>query len=449
MGDLALNIAATGIAVQQVGMDTVAQNLANANTPGYVRESPDIVTNPGGDAAGIGDGARVATITQAGNALLFTNVQQTQAALSQSTALQQVLSGVQAAFPEPSQSGLAAQLAGFWQAWDAIAQNPSALAPRTEVVDLAQNLATSFNQAATALTNLQDNAATQLSQTVSQANTLLSEIAQLNVQVTATEGAGAPAGALIDQRNTLVQQLAQATGAVARPMPDGTVTVAVGGITLVQGSFADTLQVTGNAGATEVRATTSGVALPASGGTVAGLLAAVNQYLPAYQAQLDTAANALASTVNGQLALGYTAAGTSGASLPLFIGTGAAGLAVNPQLVADPQQIAASATATLPDATNDGANAQAMAELSNSVTGPDQAYRSLIQGMGAQLQAVNNQVQAQTSVANAAQQNLQAAAGVSPDQEMVAMLAYQQAYEASAKVVSAAQAAVQALLAAT
>ena len=81
--------------------------------------------------------------------------------------------------------------------------------------------------------------------------------------------------------------------------------------------------------------------------------------------------------------------------------TGAAGLTVNAAVVDDPQLIAASDTATLPDATNNGGNAQAMAELFNVPTGPDQQYQSLIQGLGSQVQAMNNQVTAQTSVANA------------------------------------------------
>jgi flagellar hook-associated protein 1 FlgK len=203
--------------------------------------------------------------------------------------------------------------------------------------------------------------------------------------------------------------------------------------------------VSGAAGSTVITASTSGVNIPASGGHASGLLAAINQYLPAYQSQLDTVANNLAAKVNGQLAAGFTATGAAGT--PLFTGTGAAGLTVSASIVANPQLIAASGTATLPDATNNGANAQAMAEQFNVAGGPDQSYQSFIQGLGAQLQNTNNQVQAQTSVANAAKQNLQAVAGVNPDQEMVHMLTTQQAYQASAKLISTVSVMMQALLA--
>jgi len=55
-------------------------------------------------------------------------------------------------------------------------------------------------------------------------------------------------------------------------------------------------------------------------------------------------------------------------------------------------------------------------------------------------------VQAQTSVANAAQQNLQAIQGVNTNDQMVQMLTYQQAYQASAKLISTVDTMMQALI---
>ncbi len=660
MGDLALNIAASGLAAQQTAMETVSENLSNANTPGYVRETPNMVTTPGGNMLGVGDGVRVLGVTQPNDVLLATNAQQAEGALYQSTSLQQVLQGVQAAFPEPNGPGISADLSAFWQSWDSIAQNPSAAAPRTGMLDMAENLATDFNQASAQLTNQQGSAVSQLTSTVQEANTQLADVASLNGQITATEGAGSPANSLIDQRNNLVDQLAQEIGAIAQPMSDNTVTLRVGGISLVQGTWSDTLQVQGNLGNTQVIAQTSDAALPASGGTIAGILAALNQYLPQYQSELDGAANALITTVNNQLSSGYTSNGvpggavveppsetsyglaslaaggglalgnhsvtisqapaaastsgtfdldnvssstpvvvtagtndtldvtvngtpyaltiapgtyTSGSDLlsavqaaiansspagassalqaglngsgnlvfatvdqgssqslqvsggdglatlglsvmgspatgtdavvsvdghsttlstvapggtysltsgtggaldvtiagsssqtyvssPLmatgsfsadvpgsfFQGANATTITVNQAYIDDPNLVAASATGNLPDATNNGGNAQAVADMYDSPTGPDQAYRSLVQGMGSQVQSTDNQVQAQSAVAQSAQQNLQSITGVDTNDEMVKMLNYQQAFQASAKLISTVDSMMQALL---
>jgi len=446
MGDLALSIAASGLNAQQTAMDTISENLTNANTPGYISEKVDLTANAGGDLLGVGDGVRVVGVSQNGDGLLATNAQQSQGVLSQSTSLQEVLQGAQAVFPEPSSSGISADLSTFWQSWDAISQDPSNPAPRTAVVDLAQSLASDFQQASQQLSNLQSNAQSQVTTSVATANTMLQQVATLNGQITTTEGSGAPANALIDQRNQILNELASSIGAVGVSQPNGTMNVDVGGVTLVQGTWSDTVTSTGGAGTMHLVAQASGVTIAASSGSVAGQLAAINQYLPAYQSQLDATANDLASTVNTQLAAGYTATGASGSGDPLFQGSGAAGLTVNAAIVNNPQLIAASSTGTLPDATNDGGNAQAMAELYNAPTGPDVNYQSLIQGLGSQVQAVNNQVQAQTSVANASQENLQSVEGVNTNDEMVQMLTYQQAYQASAKLVSTVDTMMQSLI---
>jgi flagellar hook-associated protein 1 FlgK len=244
-------------------------------------------------------------------------------------------------------------------------------------------------------------------------------------------------------------QLASSIGAVGVLQPNGTTNVDVGGVTLVQGTWSDAIKTTGGTGNMSLVAQASGATVPMSAGSVAGQLAAINQYLPAYQTQLDNAANSLASTVNTQLAAGYTATGASGSGYPLFQGSGAAGLSVNTAISGNPQLIAASSTSTLPDATNDGGNAQAMAELYNTTGGPDQQYQALVQGLGSQVAAVNSQVQSQTSVANAAQDNLQSIEGVNTNDEMVQMLTYQQAYQASAKLVSTVDTMMQSLISAS
>ena len=387
MGDLALSIAASGIDAQQTAMETISENLTNANTPGYVSESVQQAPNPGGDLLGVGDGVRTVAVTRNSDNLLATNAQQTQGTLSQTTSLQQILQGAQSAFSEPSSSGIAAALSSFWQSWDAINQNPSNLAPRTQVVDQAQDLVSDFQQASQQLADLSSNAQSQVATTVSQTNQLLGQIATLNSQIATTEGSGSPANSLLDEQNQIMGELATNIGAVGVVQPNGTLNVNVGGITLVQGSWSDTISVSGGAGNMTLTAEASGAKIPASAGAVAGQLAAINQYLPAYQSQLNATANALASTVNTQLAAGYTATGAPGSDYPLFEGSGAAGLSLNSAVTANPQLIAASDTATVPAATNNGANAQAMAEQYNSPTGPDSQYQALIQGLGAQVQA--------------------------------------------------------------
>ncbi len=461
MSNLSLDIAASALAAQQAGMDTVAQNLANANTPGYVAERPALTTNPPGDLLGVGTGVRVVGITQVPDQLAQTANQQAQGSLAQATALQQVLSQAQATFPEPNGQGISTQLANFWSAWDAIAQNPGSQAPYTQVVNMAQGLATSLQQASSQLSQTASDTSAQLSTLVANDNNLLSQIAQINTQIASVRGGGGSANSLIDQQNELAGQLASDLGATATTQPDGTMSVTVGGSTLVQGATVDTLKVgsvpaTGGGTATAVVNTANNVALQVSSGAAAGYLNAVNSYLPGYQKSLDGVAQALATTVDTQLAGGYTTtAGTTGD--PLFVKSGTSGagatttgitaatIAVNPSVVANPQGTLGVSSVS-GSANNDASVAQSLAEQGTSPTGPDQAYTSLIQGLGTDVQGVNAQVSSQTSLANAATQNLQEVAGVNTDQQMVAMLSYQHAYQAAAQVVSVTNTMVQSLL---
>ncbi len=454
--DEAMSIAASSLNAERVAMTATSENVANAQTPGYVAETAQVSTLPGGDSLGVGDGVEVTTVSQATNALLAANNWQAQGALANLGSLQQSLTAIEDVFPlasEPSTSAsstttnasLSGQLANFWSAWDAIAEAPSSLAPRTEIVNMAQGLVTSLSEAATQLTQVQTNSTEQLGNQVEQVNSLLSQVAELNQSIVTTEGSGASANQLVDQLNAAVSTLSELAGVDVRMLGNGTAAVSIGGVAVVQGDNAATLSLSTTGGVTSVVANPGGVTAPISSGSMAGLLSSLNRYLPDYRQQLDTVADDLASTVNSRLAAGYTASGTSGATDPLFVGTGAAGLTVNPAVVADPMLLAASGTAGAA-AANDGSNAQAVAELGTVTTGPDAAYQTLVQSIGADTQNVNSQLEAQTSVANQAEQAQQAVSGVNMTQELTNLVTFQQNYEASAKLMTVVDATVQSLL---
>jgi len=454
--DEAMSIAASSLNAERVAMTATSENVANAQTPGYVAETAQVSTLPGGDSLGVGDGVEVTTVSQATNALLAANNWQAQGALANLGSLQQSLTAIEDVFPlasEPSTSAsstttnasLSGQLANFWSAWDAVAEAPSSLAPRTEIVNMAQGLVTSLSEAATQLTQVQTNSTEQLGNQVEQVNSLLSQVAELNQSIVTTEGSGASANQLVDQLNAAVSTLSELAGVDVRMLGNGTAAVSIGGVAVVQGDNAATLSLSTTGGVTSVVANPGGVTAPISSGSMAGLLSSLNRYLPDYRQQLDTVADDLASTVNSRLAAGYTASGTSGATDPLFVGTGAAGLTVNPAVVTDPMLLAASGTAGAA-AANDGSNAQAVAELGTVTTGPDAAYQTLVQSIGADTQNVNSQLEAQTSVANQAEQAQQAVSGVNMTQELTNLVTFQQNYEASAKLMTVVDATVQSLL---
>lgn len=404
-----------------------------------------------------------------------------------------------------SNSSIAGQLANFWSSFDSIAQDPSGSAPRTQVINQATGLAQSLNEASTQLTQLATNTVGQLQGQLGQVNQLLTQAAKLNGQIAATAGGGGSPNQLVDQLNQVVGQLGQLAGVSVHTQADGEATINIAGFAVVQGDQATGLSLqTGSGTITSAQAaqlqipagttyTTAsvvptngsppvpvkGVSVPVTGGTIGGLLSGLGAdgTIASYQGQLNAVAGDLASAVNGQLAKGYTAPGVTapadyganggilpaagsngglqGSALPLFVAAGggtitAGNIGVSSDLSSNPALIAAaSATSNSAGAgANDGSNAQAMAELANSTTtaSPDVAYQQLVESIGSATQTVNSQVASQTSVASQAQQALQSATGVNQNTELTNLMQYQAAYQASAKIVSVIDAAVQSLL---
>jgi flagellar hook-associated protein 1 FlgK len=148
-------------------------------------------------------------------------------------------------------------------------------------------------------------------------------------------------------------------------------------------------------------------------------------------------ASSLITQVNSIYSGGYSLFGTTGADF--FTGTGASNIAVNPNLINAPSNFQASGSAT---ATGDNTVALQLAELADTPQSSLQNETfgdSFDQGIGSfgdALQTANNQVTNQTAVMNMLTNQQASISGVSLDQEMTNLLSFQQAYEASAELVT-------------
>lgn len=440
MSEVGLYTALAGIEADTTAMDATSNNVANVNTQGYVREQAQFTAVPTG-------GVLVAGVEQINSGLLSANALSATSSAAAANSFQTLMSTAQSAFPEPGSDGLQTQLSSFWSAWDDVANNPSQLASRTQVLNFASNLVSGLNQASAQLSSLQQSSASQVSSITAEVNNLLSQVASLNKTIVAA-GPGGAANGLVDQRNQLVDSLAQDLGITVRPQSDGSINVYAGGLVLVQGAVADSLSVSSSGGTVALTSAHTGGAVPVAQGAIGGLLQGINQSIPTYQARLDQVASLLATAVNNQQAAGQTESGAAGP--PLFVATGggavtAASISLNPAVVADPTLLAA---ATAGAGALDGSNAQAMAELGSSPNGPDQSYRIMIGDLGSDVQAATSLATTQAAFSQQASAASQTVSGVNTDEEMVNMLRFQQGYEAAAKVLSSLNNTLQTLMAA-
>lgn len=425
-----LTNAMAAISAQRYGLDVTGQNVANADTPGYTRQRAEL--------AGVGPVAGVPSIyatphasggvTVTGTSRLNDPVVdgRARAEHGRNGTLQtsaSTLSNVESLFNEPSDTGLADQLNEFWNAWSPVANHPDDLTARGVALEKAAGLVGSLNASSAALDRLTQGVTAQLTDVTGKISTAAGALAKLNGAMVQATASGINTNALADQRDVLLMQLADLAGAQTANQPDGSVTVTLGGQTLVAGTTANTVAVDSSN-----QVSVGGNAATTAGGVLRSLRESLTTVLPAYAAKLDGVAAALANSVNGLQQGGYDLSGAPGG--PLFTGTTAAGLNL---AATDPAKLAASAT---PGGNLDGSIAVKLSDLGKSATGGDAAYRQFVTGLGADVQNVTQQAAVQQAVTGSVDELAQSAAGVNLDEETSALLTYQRAFQASSRVLS-------------
>lgn len=432
---VSLETALSGLRAQQARMSTISNNVANVDTPGYTREIVNLTNaEPYQSPVGwMGTGVDVTGITRARDAFLDARARSSSDAQAGFQTRADLLKNTESVLGEPSQ-GISTPLDALWSAFESAASNPADAGARTTVLNALGALTTRIQQVANGWTQQATQATQSLSQTVSDVNTKLSELASLNASIQAASTSGG-ANDLLDQRDQLLDQLASEAGATAVLSANGTARVVIGGDSVVQDTHVSPLTVNPNGTITALSGTPLTV-----GGKIGGYQSFLSSDLPAYQAQLNTFAQDLTTALNTQSAAGFSPDGQPGG--PLLTYTPGAAAATITVAITDPNKLALASSAGPPFPVNDGTNAQAFADLQNSKTASggtltlDGAVQSLATKLGANVASTVSSAQNQQSLFSAVQAAQQATEGVSIDEEMTNMLEAQRAYEASSRVMT-------------
>ena len=309
----------------QTALQVTSNNIANANTPGYDKETVQL-TNAVPESAGstpIGAGVDVAGISRAFSQLNANQLNLSQSSLGQLNSLQSYTSQIDNIVGTTA-GGLSTAIQNYYSAWSTVSTDPTSTAARQALLGAAQSVAAAFSSTSGQLQGLNSSINSSITADVTQINSLGSSIASLNQQVaiaTADSG-GQPPNDLIDQRDQLVSSLSQLVGLSTTAGTNGAVNVFIGnGQPLVLGNLTTALTTIPNqfnASQLEV-ATTSNAANPISSqitsGDLGGLLAARTQAVGPAINQLGQIATALSQTANAQQNSGLDLNGQFGANL--------------------------------------------------------------------------------------------------------------------------------------
>jgi flagellar hook-associated protein 1 FlgK len=203
----ALGTALSGLRASQAGLSIVSSNVANAETPGYVRKTPVQVTTAAGTA---GAGVRVAAVNRELDQFVQRQMRIESAGASYATLRAQFYDRLQGIYGAPgSKATLETAYNGLVTALQTLTTSPDSLAARSAVLNAGQVLTQNLNGTTMDLQGLRSDAELGLSDAVSRANDAMTRIAQINRQLGTTTANDATTANLLDQRDNSIDQLAQ------------------------------------------------------------------------------------------------------------------------------------------------------------------------------------------------------------------------------------------------
>ncbi|TAK77556.1 MAG: flagellar hook-associated protein FlgK [Dehalococcoidia bacterium] len=437
-----LNSAMRALFAQQQAMDAVAHNVANVNTPGYSRQRVVLTQAGPASASGVGGGVDFRGVERLRDRFVDLQARTESGTAHDYQARATSLGAVEATLGVSGPGSLQDAMDQFFNAWRDLANAPEQSATRAGVVQAGQTLALATGRVARSLSTLRLEADNRIANAVAEVNSIVGRLASLNGRILETRASGSPASDLTDERDLLLDRLAQLVDVHTIENDAGNVDVFVGGRSIVTGINADQIDLVRDPADSNLYdlqwRQDGGTALVRSG-EIGGLLYQRDVDLPGRAASLDALVGQIVSDVNAAHAAGYALDGTT-TGTAFFSGTNAATLNVDAAILADADLVAA---ASASGSVGDGRNALAIAGLQQalSMNGGTEDYSAYLNGVvtsvGVATRDAEWLVESQQMRLQHLESIQQATSGVNLDEEMVSMVQYQRGYEAAARMIRA------------
>lgn len=486
---MGLETSKRGMFTQQTALYTVGHNISNANTLGYSRQRvnmqptlpfPGIGLNAPKIPGFIGTGVEAHSIQRIRDQFIDRQYRQETNELGYWETKSKAITQMEDVMAEPSDYGLNESLDLFWKSLEELSTSPENAGTRRVVTERGVTAAESFNYIYKQLVEVQGNLKNEIDVTTKDVNSILKQIAALNENIAKVEPNGYLPNDLYDARDTLVDELSQyfpikieytKNGGNSLAIAEGNMTISIrtgkpvpnDTIKIVEGKEAS--QFEHNLPVGDTKDPFQGftiIGVPANGATInhtellpnqGKMLSLINSYgygankegvYPEMLAQLDKMAQEFANAFNAVHRAGYGLPPDNETGLDFFVNLNggaitAGNIAVNKVIKDDPSKVAAS---TEPDQEGNGKNAVLLAAVkTTSILGLGNAtvqsfYQSLIGKLGVDGEQANRLAETtavkQLTIAN----NRASVSSVSLDEEMTNMIIFQQAYNASARMIT-------------
>lgn len=429
-----IQIGKSGTIAARTALELTAQNIANAANESYARRSAGMaeVMATGGvvyqsDSAPAG--VRVDKVLRSDSLFLQNQARRTNSDFARAGTELAGLANAEAAI---EQARVYPAIVEFEAALAGLQGDPLNGSLRAATLEGARTLAGTLNIADTALAQAGEQLRFDAAAGVDQVNTQLGELARINSALVRTQAGTANHAALLDQRDASLARLSEQIGVAVTYQQAGAVELRLGdasGPVMLSGTQAVSLSVTNNADGTLAFALGGNAVSPASGALTGRAQALVAQR--DLGAELDALAVQIIQTVNLAQANGTAPDGSPGASV--FAGTDAGSIAVVMASGAGLATAPAGAGANSLDTGNLEILRNALAS-----NGPAAAADRILFQLSNAVHGRTITRDALGTIAASAQTALAAETGVDLDAEAANLVRFQQAFQASGRIIQVA-----------
>lgn len=446
-----LDIGKRSLLANQTALLVISHNIANVNTPGYARQEAVFAeADPENSSPGqIGRGVTVTGIKKYFDRFIDFQMKSESQNYGRLNSEKDALKRIEMIFSDQDNIGINNAIDQFFNTLQDLSNNPQGTAERTNLLAKGQNLASAINKAYTNLEQVGNDLNKDLSGNITEINKISSDIAMLNDKISKAEISGMQANDFRDQRSELLKKMSEMIDVNYYEDNLGQLTVMVGGKSpVVEARISRSLVAvtnTNNSGMYDVgfeigSNNVVNITNDITNGSVKGILNQRDVTIPEYKDDLNKLAAAITDQINGQHQVGYGLDGTTGNLF--FTAYSSPGNAASEMSVAisDTNKIAASSSSSsLP---GDNTNALLMSEIQSSLVLNNGGstfntfYRSMVERVGVQSSNAQGDFKIQTVVQNQLDNIRESISGVSLDEETANLIKYQQAFQASAKLIT-------------
>jgi len=302
-----IRMASNTLRADQIAMQVIGQNIANANTPGYIREELILRPGPTQRFGGLllGTGVEVQSIIQRMDVFLEDRLRAAVSDRAGSESQEEVYLQLEGLIGELGDTDLSTSLNNFFSSISEVLNQPESASVRNLVVLEGTTLAGDIQRLAGRVVQLRADVNDRIHDVAERINELIEEIRVLNVRIAQTEGGDVSASdavGLRDRRLVAIEQLAQLIGIRVQEQSSGGVTIYCGGEYLLSEGTARPVEVVLRSdrglAVAEVRLAETDSPVQSTSGELYGLVVARDDLLGTFQDQLDDFARTFAFEFN-------------------------------------------------------------------------------------------------------------------------------------------------------